>query len=128
MGRSYPDLFLPQDHDRIYPGGSARRNHGGRERYGRQNLYYRTECNYVDSADGEQQAGHQASQYYCADQAADNAHRRELHSLSDHQPDDVVRALVTELENSAGDGKGKDTSGRTVRSKVPRRGLGADCS
>ena len=34
----------------------------------------------------------------------------------------------TELENLVGDGKGKGASGRTVRPKVPRRQLGADCS
>src|SRR5215469_16122689 len=34
----------------------------------------------------------------------------------------------TELENLAGDGKGKSTSGSTVRLKVPRRQPGADCS
>ena len=34
----------------------------------------------------------------------------------------------TELENLAGDGKGKGTSGRTVRPKVPMRKPGADCS
>src|SRR6516225_9194415 len=34
----------------------------------------------------------------------------------------------TELENLAGDGKGKGTSGRTVRPKVPMRQPGADCS
>ena len=34
----------------------------------------------------------------------------------------------TELENLAGDGKGKSTSGRTVRLKVPMRQSGADCS
>ena len=36
----------------------------------------------------------------------------------------------TELENLAGDGKGKGTSGnkKTVRPKVPMRQLGADCS
>src|SRR6516165_3571770 len=34
----------------------------------------------------------------------------------------------TELENLAGDGKGKSTSGRTVRLKVPMRQPGADCS
>ena len=33
-----------------------------------------------------------------------------------------------ELENLAGDGKGKGTNGRTVRPKVPMRGPGADCS
>jgi hypothetical protein len=33
-----------------------------------------------------------------------------------------------ELENLACDGKGKGTSGRTVRLKVPRRRPGADCS
>ena len=33
----------------------------------------------------------------------------------------------TELENLAGDGKGKGSSGRTVRPKVPRRWPGADC-
>ena len=32
-----------------------------------------------------------------------------------------------ELENLAGDGKGKSTSGRTVRLKVPMRQPGADC-
>ena len=34
----------------------------------------------------------------------------------------------TELENLAGDGKGKSPSGRTVRLKVPMRQPGADCS
>ena len=34
----------------------------------------------------------------------------------------------TELENLAGDGKGKGASGRTVRLKVPMRQSGADCS
>ncbi len=34
----------------------------------------------------------------------------------------------TELENLAGDGKGKGTSGRTARPKVPMRQTGADCS
>src|SRR5215472_9537371 len=34
----------------------------------------------------------------------------------------------TELENLAGDGKGKSPSGSTVRLKVPRRQPGADCS
>jgi hypothetical protein len=34
----------------------------------------------------------------------------------------------TEPENLVGDGKGKGASGRTVRPKVPRRQLGADCS
>jgi hypothetical protein len=34
----------------------------------------------------------------------------------------------TELENLAGDDKGKSTSGRTVRLKVPMRQPGADCS
>src|SRR5437867_10535853 len=33
----------------------------------------------------------------------------------------------TELENLAVDGKGKGSSGRTVRLKVPRRWPGADC-
>src|SRR5215469_10713669 len=33
-----------------------------------------------------------------------------------------------ELENLAGDGKGKGASGRTVRPKVPMRQPGADCS
>jgi hypothetical protein len=33
-----------------------------------------------------------------------------------------------ELENLAGDGKGKGTSGRTTRPKVPMRHPGADCS
>ena len=34
----------------------------------------------------------------------------------------------TELENLAGDGKGKGTSGKkNVRPKVPMRQLGADC-
>ena len=33
----------------------------------------------------------------------------------------------TELENLAGGGKGKSTSGRTVRLKVPMRQSGADC-
>jgi len=32
-----------------------------------------------------------------------------------------------ELENLAGDGKGKGASGRTVRPKVPMRQLGTDC-
>jgi hypothetical protein len=36
--------------------------------------------------------------------------------------------FCTELENLAGDGKGKSTSGRTVRLKVPTRQSGADCS
>ena len=43
--------------------------------------------------------------------------RRESHS-----------GFRTELENLAGDGKGKGTSGRTVRPKVPMRQSGADCS
>ena len=34
----------------------------------------------------------------------------------------------TELENLTGDGKGKSTSGKTVRLKVPMRQSGADCS
>ena len=34
----------------------------------------------------------------------------------------------TELENLAGDGKGKGASGGTVRPKVPMRQPGADCS
>ena len=34
----------------------------------------------------------------------------------------------TELENLAGDGKGKGPSGRTVRPKVPTRLPGAHCS
>ena len=34
----------------------------------------------------------------------------------------------TELENLAGDGKGKGTSRQTVRPKVPMRQPGADCS
>jgi hypothetical protein len=33
----------------------------------------------------------------------------------------------TELENLAGDGKGKGARGRTLRLKVPMRPLGADC-
>ena len=33
----------------------------------------------------------------------------------------------TELENLAGDGKGKGTNRRTVRLKVPKRQSGADC-
>ena len=33
----------------------------------------------------------------------------------------------TELENLAGDGKGKGTSGRTTRPKIPMRRPGADC-
>ena len=33
-----------------------------------------------------------------------------------------------ELENLVGDDKGKGTSGRTVRPKVPRHQPGADCS
>ena len=33
----------------------------------------------------------------------------------------------TELENLVGDGKGKGTSGRTARPKVPMRQSGADC-
>ena len=33
-----------------------------------------------------------------------------------------------ELENLAGDGKGKGTSGRTTSPKVPMRHPGADCS
>jgi hypothetical protein len=36
--------------------------------------------------------------------------------------------FCTELENLAGDGKGKSTSGRTVRLKVPMRQSGTDCS
>src|SRR5215813_3561736 len=43
--------------------------------------------------------------------------RRESHS-----------GFRTELENLAGDGKGKGASGRTVRPKVPMRQPGADCS
>jgi hypothetical protein len=35
--------------------------------------------------------------------------------------------FCTELENLAGDGKGKGASGRTVRPKVPMRRSGADC-
>ena len=34
----------------------------------------------------------------------------------------------TELENLAGDGKGKGASGKTARPKVPMRQSGADCS
>ncbi len=34
----------------------------------------------------------------------------------------------TELENLAGDAKGKGTSGETARPKLPMRRLGADCS
>ena len=33
----------------------------------------------------------------------------------------------TELENLAGDGKGKGASGQTVRPKVPKRPTGTDC-
>jgi len=38
-----------------------------------------------------------------------------------------IPGFRTELENLAGDGKGKGSSGRTVRPKVPRRWPGADC-
>jgi hypothetical protein len=39
----------------------------------------------------------------------------------------LIRAFRTELENLAGDAKGKGTNGRTVRPKVPMRQSGADC-
>ena len=40
---------------------------------------------------------------------------------------DSVSGFRMELENLIGDGKGKGTSGRTARPKVPRRQSGADC-
>ena len=40
----------------------------------------------------------------------------------------LISGSRTELENLAGDGKGKSTSGRTVRLKVPKRQSGTDCS
>ena len=39
-----------------------------------------------------------------------------------------IPGFRTELENLTGDGKGKGTSGRTARPKVPMGQAGADCS
>src|SRR5262249_11583771 len=41
---------------------------------------------------------------------------------------DSIPGFRTELENLVCDGKGKGASGRTARSKVPMRELGADCA
>ena len=41
---------------------------------------------------------------------------------------DSHSGFCTELENLAGDAKGKGTSGGTARPKVPMRRSGADCS
>src|SRR5215472_2900612 len=45
-----------------------------------------------------------------------------------HRQRDSHSGFRTELENLAGDGKGKGTSGDNVRPKVPMRESGADCS